>query len=394
MKIALVSAHANPLPVLGDAEEGGQDVHVADLAAALVRSGHDVVVHTRRDSPRSPGVVRTRLGYDVVHVPAGPPSPVHPDELLPHLDEFTRFLRGQWRADPPDVVHAHYWTSGVASVLAANGLDVPVVQTFHSLGTTAQQSGDEAVPEARLSTERLIGREASRVVARCTDEKAQLVRMGVPRVRIAVVAPGVDVERFKPDGPRLNRSLPHRVVTPAAGAADVITAMRSVWDAELVVVGGRAEDVRRLREHAGESGIGDRVRLVGRVPQVALPALARSADVVVCAAADDSGITPLEAMACGVPVVATAATELVADGVTGVVVPPADRRRLVRALRRLLDGPALMDAYGTAGADHARARFSPACVADSAVRVYTGVAGAGTTSVDEPLGTEEPAVVS
>jgi glycosyltransferase involved in cell wall biosynthesis len=155
------------------------------------------------------------------------------------LDDFTRFLRDQWRADPPDVVHAHYWTSGVASVLAANGLGVPVVQTFHSLGVLEQVDGED-VPEARVSTERLLGREASRVVAGCTDEKTQLVRQGVPRTRIAVVPPGVDVERFKPDGPRLNRRSPHRLVAPAAGAEDVITALRSVWDTELVVVGGPA----------------------------------------------------------------------------------------------------------------------------------------------------------
>ncbi|MCE7000697.1 glycosyltransferase [Saccharothrix sp. S26] len=377
MKIAVVSAHASPLPVLGDAEEGGQDVHVADLAAALAAAGHDVTVHTRRDSPRTPGVVRTRHGYDVVHVPAGPASPVHPDEMLPHLDEFTRCLRSQWRADRPDVVHAHYWTSGVASVLAANGLDVPVVQTFHSVGAVERQSGDDGVPEARLSTERLIGREASRVVAHCTDEKAQLVQLGVVRTRIAVVPPGVDVDRFKPEGPRLNRPLRHRLVSPAASAGDVITALRAVWDTELVVVGGRAEDVRRLREHAGASGVGDRVRLVGRVPQVAMPALLRSADVVVCAGADRA-VTPLEAMACGVPVVAAAvggSTDIVVDGVTGLLVPPGDPRVLARVLRPLLVDDARRDAYGIAAADRVEARFSTVRIAAETVRVYRQAAG-------------------
>ncbi|MFD0207153.1 MULTISPECIES: glycosyltransferase [Saccharothrix] len=382
MKIAVVSAHASPLPVLGDAEEGGQDVHVADLAAALVGAGHDVVVHTRRDSPRSPEVVRTRHGYDVVHVPAGPPSPIHPDELLPHLDEFTRFLRSQWRADPPDVVHAHYWTSGVASVLAANGLDVPVVQTFHSLGVVAQQAGDEGVPEARLSTERLIARQASRVVAQCTDEKAQLVRLGAPRTRIAVVPPGVDVDRFKPDGPRLNRPMAHRLVSSAVGAEDVITALRAVWDTELVVVGGRAEDVRRLREHSRVSGVGDRVRLVGRVPQVAMPALLRSADVVVCAASDGAAVTPLEAMACGVPVVAATvggSIDTVVDGVTGLLVPPSDPRALTRALRPLLADDARRDAYGIAAADRVEARYSTVRIATETIRVYRQATGLAET---------------
>jgi D-inositol-3-phosphate glycosyltransferase len=377
MRISVVSAHASPLPVLGDAEEGGQDVRVADLAAALAAAGHDVVVHTRRDSPRSPDVVRTRAGYDVVHVPAGPPSPVHPDELLPHLDEFTRSLRARWRADPPDVVHAHYWTSGVASVLAANGLDVPVVQTFHSLGAVARQAGDDGVPDARLSTERLIGREASRVVAQCTDEKAQLVQLGVTRARIAVVPPGVDVGRFKPDGPRLNRPLPHRLVSAAPGAEHLIAALRSVWDTELVVVGGRAEEVRRLREHARASGVGDRVRLVGRVPQVAMPALLRSADVVVCAGSDGA-VTPLEAMACGVPVVAATvggSTDTVVDGVTGLLVPPADPRALARALRPLLADDARRDAYGIAAADRVEARYSTTRIAAETIRVYRQAAG-------------------
>jgi glycosyltransferase involved in cell wall biosynthesis len=265
----------------------------------------------------------------------------------------------------------------VASVLAANGLDVPVVQTFHSIGAVLRQAGDDGVPEERVSAERLVGREAGRVVAHCTDEKAQLVQLGVVRTRIAVVPPGVDVERFKPEGPRLNRPLRHRLVSPAAGAADVITALRAVWDTELVVVGGRAEDVRRLREHAGASGVGDRVRLVGRVPQVAMPALLRSADAVVCAGADRA-VTPLEAMACGVPVVAAAvggSTDTVVDGVTGLLVPPGDARVLARVLRPLLVDDARRDAYGIAAADRVEARFSTARIAAETVRVYRQAAG-------------------
>ena len=268
-------------------------------------------------------------------------------------------------------------------MLAADGLDVPVVQTFHSLGAVAQQAGDDGVPEARLSTERLIGREAIRVVAQCTDEKAQLVHLGVVRARIAVVPPGVDVDRFKPEGPRLNRPLRHRLVSPAAGAEAAITALRSVWDTELVVVGGRSEEVRRLREHAGASGVGDRVRLVGRVPQVAMPALLRSADVVVCAGSDGA-VTPLEAMACGVPVVAATvggAMDTVVDCVTGLLVPPDDPRVLARVLRPLLADDARRDAYGIAAADRVEARFSTTRIAAETVRVYRQATGLPETLV-------------
>jgi D-inositol-3-phosphate glycosyltransferase len=73
MKVAMVSEHASPLAVLGEADAGGQNVHVAELSAAIARRGHDVTVYTRRGDPDSPERVTTSQGYTVVHVPAGPP---------------------------------------------------------------------------------------------------------------------------------------------------------------------------------------------------------------------------------------------------------------------------------------------------------------------------------
>lgn len=378
MRIAVVSVHANPLPVLTEEEEGGQDVHVADLAAALTEQGHEVVVHTRRDSVRPPEVVRAKPGYDVVHVPAGPPGPLPADELPPHLDEFIRFLRDRWQADPPDVVHAHSWTSGLAAVLAASGLGVPVVQTFHALGALERRTRGTAVPPARVSTERVIAREASRIVATSSEEMFELVRMGVPRQRVAVVPPAVDVSRFSPEGPRLNRPLRHRLVTSDDGAEDVIVALRGVRDTELVVVGGGPEEVRLLRELAHEHDVADRVRLVGPVPRVARPALLRSADVVVCTTWGEQAATALEAMACGVPVVAGAVgglPETVVDGVTGVLVPPREPTALARALRPLLADEARRDAYGTAAADRVEARYRTDRIASEISRVYREAAG-------------------
>src|SRR5438270_626924 len=132
MKISMVSEHANPLAVLGEVDAGGQNLHVAELSAALCRQGHDVTVYTRHDDPEQPRAVRAGAGYRVVHVPAGPAKKLPKDELLPHMREFGQFLVESWRADTPDVVHAHFWMSGLASVLAARELDLPVVQTFHA----------------------------------------------------------------------------------------------------------------------------------------------------------------------------------------------------------------------------------------------------------------------
>src|SRR5918998_3064345 len=113
MRIAMVSEHASPLAVLGGVDAGGQNVHVASLAAALGRLGHEVVVHTRRDDPALPRRVALAPGVEVDHVDAGPPAEVPKDELLAHMDDFAEQLREQWRAEPPDIVHAHFWMSGL-----------------------------------------------------------------------------------------------------------------------------------------------------------------------------------------------------------------------------------------------------------------------------------------
>ncbi|GAA1339459.1 glycosyltransferase [Saccharothrix algeriensis] len=389
MRIAMVSEHASPLAALGGVDAGGQNVHVADLSAALARLRHEVTVYTRRDDPDLPERVRTDQGYDVVHVPAGPAAHVPKDRLLPHMGDFAEFLRDRWRAEHPDVVHGHFWMSGLASVLATRGLDVPVVQTFHALGVVKRrhQGEDDTSPPERVATERLIGREVDRVAATCGDEVFELIRMGVPRSRIAVVPCGVDPRLFRPEGPRDRRGLPHRVVAvgrlvPRKGFADLITALRSLPDTELVIAGGSADvrsepEARRLLDHARALGVADRVRLAGQVSRRAMPSLLRSADAVVCVPwYEPFGIVPLEAMACGVPVVASAVgglTDTVVDGVTGALVPPRDPIALARALRSLLVDPARREAYGLAGTDRVQARYTWDRIAQDTERLYARI---------------------
>ncbi len=88
MRIAMVSEHASPLAAIGGVDAGGQNVHVASLAAALAARGHTVTVYTRRDDPDLPRRVEMHKGVDVVHVDAGPARAVSKDELLPWMDDF------------------------------------------------------------------------------------------------------------------------------------------------------------------------------------------------------------------------------------------------------------------------------------------------------------------
>jgi D-inositol-3-phosphate glycosyltransferase len=396
MRIAMISEHASPLAALGGVDAGGQNTHVAELAAALAAEGHEVRVYTRRDSPDLPVLVRMQERVTVAHVPAGPPEPLPKDDLLPHMKDFSRWLVQQWRGDEwvPSVAHAHFWMSGLAAVTAGRQTGVPVVQTYHALGTVKKrhQGAADTSPPRRIGYERALGRAVDRVVAQCQDEVRELVRMGVPRSRMAVIPSGVDSEKFSPDGPAEPRDPARpRILTVGRfverkGFAEVIRALKIVPGAECVVVGGPPAAeldadpfAGKLRSLAESTKVADRVRLVGAVPANEMPRWYRSADVLAAAPwYEPFGLTPLEAMACGVPVVGTSVgglTDTVVDGLTGDLVPPRDPRSLGMALRRVLGDPVRRFAYATAALDRARQCYSWKRAAEQMSVVYAAVSG-------------------
>jgi D-inositol-3-phosphate glycosyltransferase len=397
MKVAMVSEHASPLAVLGGTDAGGQNVHVAALSAALARRGAEVVVHTRRDDPALAARVDAAPGVTVEHVDAGPAEPIPKDDLLPHMDEFAERLRRSFLADPPDVVHAHFWMSGRAALAAARPLGIPVVQTFHALGVVKRrhQGAKDTSPPTRLREEATLAREADRIVATCSDEVFELVRIGADLRRVAVVPCGVDLGMFRPDGaaaPRPSGAARLLVVSRLVerkGIGDVIAAMARLPGVELVVAGGppAAElagnpEAARLAALAERVGVAGRVRLLGRVGRCDLPALYRSADLVVNVPwYEPFGIVPLEAMACGVPVVASAVgglVDTVVDGVTGIHVPPRRPGLLAAAVAALLADPERRATLAATGARRARGRYGWDRIAGSTLEVYAGLlTGAG-----------------
>jgi D-inositol-3-phosphate glycosyltransferase len=396
MRIAMISEHASPLARLGGVDAGGQNSHVAELSAALVAAGHQVRVYTRRDDPDLPEEVMLGTGVEVVHVAVGPPRPVPKDDLLPYMGAFARKLTDEWsRGRAPDLVHAHFWMSGLAAVTAATAVDVPVVQTFHALGSVKRrhQGSADTSPPHRIGYERQLGQVVDRVVVQCHDEIGELLRLGVRRGRMALIPSGVNIERFHPDGPAVPRDPDRpRILTVARlvarkGIEDLIRALRIVPAAELVVAGGPPADglatdpyAARLRHLARDCGVADRVRLLGAVPAEEMPAWYRSADVVAATPwYEPFGLAPLEAMACGVPVVATAVgglVDTVVDGVTGDLVPPRNPRALGTALRRLLADHIRRATYGVAGVDRTVHSYAWPRIADRLTAVYADVVGA------------------
>ena len=407
MRIAMVSEHASPLAVLGGVDAGGQNVHVAALAMAMARRRHAVTVYTRRDDPGLPARVAMAPRVIVEHVDAGPPRPVPKDELLPYMDDFACRLSDAWRQARPDVGHAHFWMSGKAALAAARPLAIPVVQTFHALGVVKRrhQGSRDTSPPQRLRIENGIVQRADHIIATCTDEVFELLRLDADRRRISVVPCGVDLARFRPDGPAESRPPGrHRLVVVSRlverkGIGDVIQALRSLPDADLVVAGGPPRDRlacdpegARLMALAREVGVSDRVEFRGALPHEQAVETARSATLFVLPSVDEAfGVAYVEAMAGGVPAIGchgedgpeeiAAAVggliDTVVDGVTGVHVAPRDPERLAGAIRRLLDDPRRRAALGSAGAARARERYGHDQVARATLDCYRWVLGRG-----------------
>ena len=393
LRIAMVSEHASPLAVVGEVDAGGQNVHVAALATALGALGAQVVVHTRTDAECLPPLVPLAPNVAVAHVDAGPRRRLAKDDLHEHMPEFTRGLARAWVQDRPDVVHSHFWMSGEAALDGAEPLDLPVVHTFHALGAVKRrhQGGEDTSPPQRLAVELAILSRADHLLATCTDEVRELGLLGAPPGRVSVVPCGVDLTKFWPEGVTEATGGRPRVLVvgrlvPRKGVREVLAAVAAVPGVELVVAGGPPcaglatdPEARALLAEAAELGIADRVVLRGQVSRDDLPALYRSADVVVCAPwYEPFGIVPLEAMGCGVPVVATGVGGLldtVVDGVTGVLVPAKEPAALAAAIGDLLADPDRRRAMGAAGTRRARL-YSWHRVAAATQRVYEDVVAA------------------
>ncbi len=394
MRVAMVSLHANPLGTPGDGFGCAQRVHVAALSAALARRGTEVTVYTRRTAPDTPSVLSAAEGYSVVHVPAGPPAPVGRDGVPACVPEFGRRLREFLDDDPPDVIHAHSWTSAVAATSGRAGDGPPVVVTFHSLGVVERRhtGATDPGPADRVRIETRLCRSVDHVIATCANEVFELRRLGLTVDRTSIVPWGVDLSAFTPDGPPGQRrgARPRLLVLGSlarhTGVDEVIQAMRQVPDAELVVAGGPDADhlstdrnARRLAASAVGAGVRDRVTFVGAVERDLVPRLMRSADIVLATPWYETfGPSALEAMACGVPVVATAVgglTDIVIDGVTGKLVPPRDVLSIADAVNSILADSALAERLARASSERASRRYSWDVISRGILNAYGRAVG-------------------
>jgi len=403
-RVAMISVHTCPLATLGGKDTGGMNVYVRELTRELARRGIAVDVFTRSQNPHLPHVVHELgPGGRVIHVPAGPEAPLEKHRILDHLPEFIRWVQrfAEQEGLVYDVIHSHYWLSGLVALALRPTWRAPVVHMFHTLGqmkNRVARRAEEREPPQRLEAEGRLAREADRLVASTPAEKAQLVWLyGATPSHIAVIPPGVDLERFRPipkaEARRLLGFPPERRYVLFVGRIEPLkgleTLMRAVailaqdcptWtrDFAVVVIGGDPDatadaEMRRLHQLREELGISDLVTFLGAKAQETLPYYYNAADVVVMPSDYESfGLVALEAMACGTPVIASdvgGLSYLVRDGETGLRVPRRQPIALARALDRLLRDEALRRRMGENGRRWAHG-FAWPIIADRIVELY------------------------
>jgi D-inositol-3-phosphate glycosyltransferase len=396
LRIAMLSVHTCPLAAPGGKETGGMNVYVRETARELARMGAHVDVFTRSQNSTIPRVVQLGQGARVIHLTAGPNAPMPREAVHRHLDQFVAGIDAfRWEeALDYDLIHAHYWLSGVAGLALREAWGTPVVQMFHTLGrlkNAVAQTASEAEPELRIAEEsRLVGA-VDRIVAANMVERAHLVwYYGAQAERVAVIPCGVDTELFQPMTPSTAKDLlelgPEPMLLyvgrlqPIKGLETLLEAMTRLPDeSRLLIIGGDQDEpenghAAHLRARVTALGLARRVRFLGAQPQRRLRLFYAAADATVMPSYYESfGMVALEAMACGSPVVASRVgglTTTIQDGVTGHLVPEGDPAALAARLNQLLSDGQERARLGGAAARWANEHRWP-CVAESVCRLYS-----------------------
>jgi D-inositol-3-phosphate glycosyltransferase len=366
-KIALISEHASPLAPPGSVDSGGQNVYVA-------------------------------------HVPAGPAHYIPKEAMLPHMEEFgdfmTRFARAEKK--PYDLQHANFFMSGMAARHVRRMLGIPYVITFHALGLVRRlhQGSADGFPAERMTIEAELMQDAERIIAECPQDRQDMERLyGAPGSRIDIVPCGYDPGELWPVRSSARRRLGLGIernefmvlqlgrMVARKGVDNVIRSIAVLRDtygvpARLVIVGsdaagnevGASPELRRLTGLCEQLGLSDRVLFAGRQPRNRLRYYYSAADAFVTTPwYEPFGITPVEAMACGAPVIGAEVggiKDTVVDGVTGYLVPPNDPDAVAQRLALLHNAPEHARHMGREGIRRAGSRYTWQSVAQRIATAY------------------------
>ena len=401
-RIAFISEHASPLALLGGIDNGGQNVYVAELSMQLVRKGYHVDIYTRRDSAEAPEIVEWQPGVRVIHVTAGAATYIAKEQLLQYMQEFTfQMLYFMSRQELYyELIHAHFFMSALVASNIKKATGIPYVVTFHALGLVRKlhQQQQDGFPAERILIEKHIVNDANLLIAECPQDKEDLiVHYEADPTRIAIVPCGFNPKEFYPidkAAAREKLKLPpdEKIIlqlgrmVPRKGVDNVIRALgvarRNTDALKLLIVGGESDspdpastpEIGRLQQVAMECGVRDQVLFTGRKSRAVLKYYYAAADIFISTPwYEPFGITPLEAMACGTPVIGSNVGGIkysVVDQQTGFLVPPQQPDILAATITQLLNDGALYQSMCKNAIRHVGHTFTWNKVAASLHQVY------------------------
>lgn len=425
-RIGFLSEHASPVALRGSEDAGGQNVYVDEVSRNLARLGYDVDVFTRRDSADAPEVVPWGDGVRIVNLTAGPPSFLPKDDIWPHMPQFCdAFLNFVRRDGGYALLHGNFWMSGWAAVQLGRQLGIPVAQIFHATGKTKRRHQGEAdtSPDGRIQVELDVVREVDRIIAQCPSEVAELIDdYDAAPEKVVTIPSAVNTQVFRPvdraearrmiglpgDGPvvvYVGRMLPRKDVRNLVRAVALLVEKTSSPVRLLLVGGDTVEpdlapgtEVGEIWRLAGELGIADRIHMTGKRQADVLRYYYSAGDIAVTTPwYEPFGLTPLEAMACGRPVIGSSVggiTYTVRDGETGLLVPPRDPHALAEALQFLLEHPGARRRMGRAARRRVESEFTWPLVARRTANLYEDVLAASRVSGEAVVRAEKVGAVS
>jgi D-inositol-3-phosphate glycosyltransferase len=402
-RVALVSMHTSPAEQAGTGDSGGLNVSLMCTATELASRGVEVDLLARATSV--PRTTQLEDGVVLRELAAGPARPLDKAELAGVADEFGEAVATV--AGRPgsryDLIHAHYWLSGLATLPVAIELGIPLVQSFHTLGAMKNSHlapGQQPEPQGRLLAERYLANQANAVVASSASEATSLIdQVGAPPGRIWVIPPGVDVDLFRPNrggaAERIRerfRIEPGRPIVAVVGrvqplkdqelgvrALGALNALRG-WAPVLVVAGestpGDEAYLASLRVLATDLGVGDEVRFAGALARDDLADLLAVASITLVPSHSETfGLVALESAASGTAVIGyrgTGMLESIAEGRSGLLVDSREPDAWARAMVALLDDPGARSRMAETAREHALG-YTWAATATALLGVYSSL---------------------
>lgn len=365
--IAFISEHASPLATLGGIDSGGQNVYVAEIPKQLVKLGYNVDIYTRKEN-ESPAVVNWLPGIRVIHVKAGPEKIVPKEKLLYLMEEFANNMISFIREEDLDynLVHANFFMSALVASKIKKVFNIPYVVTFHALGLVRKlhQKEMDKFPPERIEIERCILQQADHIIAECPQDKEDMVNLyDANPQKISIVPCGFSSKEFYPIDKKRARKIiglneDEKIIlqlgrmVPRKGVDNVIKALGEMKKGKesprLVIVGGDHDtpnplqscELARLQKLAREYSVDSQVIFTGRKQREALKFYYSAADIFITTPwYEPFGITPIEAMACGTPVIGANVGGIkytVEEGKTGFLVPPHDPKALAEKIELLI----------------------------------------------------------